>query len=290
MKPNANTTCAYLKTHVRPFRPVAVQLLRMVRDPSADFRKVANLIQTDSVLSMELLKIANSPILPARMEIKSVLQAIVFLGSNMVSGLVLTTCLRTLVSARLSRSIQTCWRHNLASALICQRLSFALNIPEANAYTAGLIHDIGQLALLTSYPVYEKALTTSKERPLRLIELEKSLFGLDHAEAGRWLLSQWGCPVELQNAAGQHDRPPDSSSREGNLIRLVHAASEMANLMGLSVVEAIPCEDLEQIAAGIPEAAPQLTADAFAETSEWVLTKVNGVEVSLGFAPEEQPC
>jgi HD-like signal output (HDOD) protein len=288
MIPNAGTTCAYLKTHVRPFRPVAVRLLRLVGDPTANFRQVADLIQTDPVLSMELLKIANSPLLPARMEIKSVLQAIVFLGSNMVSGLVLTTCLRALVPVRSSRCMQACWRHNLAAALICQRMSGTLNIPEANAYTAGLIHDLGQIAFLTAYPAYEKALVPGEDGLVEPIKIERSLFGLDHMEAGRWLLGQWGCPLELQNVAAKHDGPPGSPSRQGNLIRLVHAASKMADLMGLSVVEAVACEDLEQIAAGLPEAAPQLTAEAFAATTEWVMTKVNGVEVSLGFTPELQ--
>ena len=102
MTATATTTCARLNAEVRPFRPVALQLLRMVGDSSVPFSKVAGLVQTDAVLSMELLKIANSPLFPARMEIRSVLQAIVFLGADTVSALVLTTCLRALVATRSS--------------------------------------------------------------------------------------------------------------------------------------------------------------------------------------------
>jgi len=65
----------------------------MVGDSSVPFGQVADLLQTDPVLSTDLLRIANSPMFPSRFEISSVLRAIVFLGSDMVSALVLTTCL-----------------------------------------------------------------------------------------------------------------------------------------------------------------------------------------------------
>jgi HD-like signal output (HDOD) protein len=283
----ASATCARLKAEVRPFRPVALQLLRMVGDPDVAFGKVAGLVQTDPVLSMELLKIANSPLFSVRIEIGSVLQAIMFLGSDMVSALVLTTCLKALVGARSSPFILACWRHSLATALICQRLSDAMRIPEANGYTAGLIHDIGQLALLNVFPSYEKALGSAEESGIGLLDVERDLFGLDHAEAGRWLLAQWGCPLELQNVAARHENPPQAQSRDGSLIRLVHGASALANLMGMSVTESARREDLSQIAAALPEVSPELTAKSFEKLTESVLTKVNGVEMSLGFGPIE---
>ena len=231
----AAQTCARLKAEVRPFRPVALRLLRMVGNPSVAFGEVAGLVQTDPVLSMELLKIANSPLFPARIEISSVLQAIVFLGSDMVGALVLTTCLKALAATRSSRFVLACWRHSLATALICQRLSDAMRIPESNGYTAGLIHDIGQLALLSVFPAYEKALVAAEESGIDLLSVERELFGLDHGEAGRWLLAQWGCPLELQNVAAKHENPPQAQARDVSLIRLVHVASALANLMGMSV-------------------------------------------------------
>jgi HD-like signal output (HDOD) protein len=278
----ASTTCARLKAEVRPFRPVATQLLRMVGDLSVPFRKIAALVQTDPVLSMELLKIANSPLFPARMEIVSVLQAIAFIGSEMVSSLVATTCLKSLVASRSSPFIRACWRHNLAAALICQRLSDAVGVPESNGYTAGLVHDIGQLALLTVYPQYEKALASAGEREISPMELERELFGLDHAEAGRWLLSEWNFPVELQNVAARHENPPEAPAEDGALIRLVHGGSAMADLMGMSMLASPRCQDLSQIAGVLPELSRDLTPQGFRELAETVAIKINGVEQSLG--------
>ena len=278
----ATATCARLKAEVRPFRPVAVQLLRMVGNSSVPFGKIASLVQTDSVLSMELLKVANSPLFPVRFEIVSVLQAIAFIGSDMVGALVATPCLKSLAAGRSSPFIVACWRHNLATALVCQRLSEAMGVPESNGYTAGLVHDIGQLALLTVFPDYEKALASAGEREIHPLEVERELFGLDHAEAGRWLLGQWNCPLELQNVAARHENPPQAPSRDGALIRLVHSGSALADLMGMSVLESPLCQDLSQIAAALPETGPELTAPSFRRLAESVVIKINGVEQSLG--------
>jgi HD-like signal output (HDOD) protein len=281
----ATTTCARLKAQVRPFRPVALQLLRMMGDPSIPFGKVADLVQTDPVLSMELLRIANSPLFAVRMEITRVLQAIVFLGSDMVSALVVTTCLKALADKPSSPFLLNCWRHSLATALICRSLSEALGIKESSGYTAGLIHDIGQLALLNVFPAYETALVSAEERGTDPLDVERALFGLDHGEAGRWLLAQWGCPLELQNVAANHENPPPAQAQEGNLVRLVHGGSAMADLMGMSVLESAQPEDLSQIAALFPEAGPELTAEGFLELTQSVIIKINGVEMSLGFSP-----
>jgi hypothetical protein len=64
---------------------------------------------------------------------------------------------------------------------------------------------------------------------------------------------------------------------------MVHGASALANLMGMSVIESARRADLAQIAALLPEASSPLTAQGFGELTESVLTKVNGVEVSTGF-------
>jgi HD-like signal output (HDOD) protein len=196
---------------------------------------------------------------------------------------VLTACLKALVPTRSNRFILACWRHGLATALICQRLARPMHLHESNAYTAGLIHDIGQLALLNVFPSYEEALIAGEEMGVDILAVEKDLFGLDHGEAGRWLLAEWGCPLVLQEVAGKHENPPLAEPRDTGLIRLVHAGSELANLMGMSAAAPARHGDIAQIAATLPEASGELTAEGFGYLSESIITKVNGVELSLGF-------
>ena len=52
-----------------------------------------------------------------------------------------------------------------------------------------------------------------EERGIDPLDVERDLFGLDHTEAGGWLLGQWGCPLELQNVAAKHENPSQAQGR-----------------------------------------------------------------------------
>jgi HD-like signal output (HDOD) protein len=272
---------ARLLAELPPFRPVAVQLLRMVGDPSVSFARVAALLRADSVLTAELLRAANSPLFAARQEVTNVLQAIVFLGLDMVSALVATTALRGLVDKRNSQFTYSCWRHSLATAFVCQRLAGLAGMAPERCYTGGVMHDIGQLALLRVFPDYEAVMLAAAERGDDLLKAETHVFGMPHTEAGRWLLSQWGCPLELQNVAALHENPPLGNRIDRDLIVLVHTASNLADLMKMSCFPCAREQDLEQATARFSEDRRRTVAQTFAGLEESVITDVNALEVSL---------
>ena len=271
---------ARLLKEVPPFRPVAVQLLNLVSDISQPLARVVSLLRTDAVLTAEVLRLANSPLLGCRSEIKNILQALAFLGMERVNSLIVTTAMRGLAGPASSKLARTCWRHNLATAVICERIGPTLRISQERGYISGLIHDIGRLALLRAFPDYERALTEAAAEGRSLLAAERGLYGMDHAEAGRWLLSQWGCPLDLQSVASLHENPAGAVGRDRELICLVGAASQLAELMDFcEFPEARTCE-LSQVVELIPDAVSQL-AD-FPALTELVATRVNGIELSLG--------
>src|SRR5262249_16568062 len=89
---------ARLLNEVPPFRPVAVQLLNVVSDISQPLANVVSLLRTDSVLTAEVLRLANSPLMGCRAEIKNILQALAFLGLERVNSLIITTAMRGLAA------------------------------------------------------------------------------------------------------------------------------------------------------------------------------------------------
>jgi HD-like signal output (HDOD) protein len=270
---------ARLLKEVPPFRPVAVQLLNLVSDMSQPLARVVALLRTDAVLTAEVLRLANSPLLGCRSEIKNILQALAFLGTDRINSLIVTTAMRGLAGPSGGNLARACWRHNLATAVICERLASSLRINPERGYMAGLIHDIGRLALLRAFPNYEEALTEAAAEGQNLLATERALYGMDHTEAGRWLLAQWGCPLDLQIVASQHENPGATGGRDRELVCLVGAASQLADLMDFCEFDCREVE-LEQVIELIPEAANQL-AD-FAALGEFVATRVNGIELSLG--------
>jgi HD-like signal output (HDOD) protein len=269
---------ARLLKEVPPFRPVAVQLLNLVSDISQPLARVVSLLRTDAVLTAEVLRLANSPLIGCRSEIKNILQALAFLGMERVNSLIVTTAMRGLAGPVGGNLARACWRHNLATAVICERLATALHISQERGYMAGLIHDIGRLALLRAFPNYEKELTEAAAEGRNLLAIEKGLYGMDHTEAGRWLLAQWGCPLDLQVVASLHENPSAAGGRDKDLVFLVSASSQLADLMAFCEFDT-PKTELGKVVEMIPEASGQLTD--FPALTEFVATRVNGIELSL---------
>jgi HD-like signal output (HDOD) protein len=259
---------------------VAVQLLNLVSDISEPLARVVTLLRTDAVLTAEVLRLANSPLLGCRSEIKNILQALAFLGMERINSLIVTTAMRGLAGPASGNLARACWRHNLATAVICERIAPSMRITQERGYMAGLIHDIGRLALLRAFPNYEQALNEAALEGRNLLAIEKGLYGMDHTEAGRWLLAQWGCPLDLQTVASLHENPTGAAGRDRELVCLVAAGSQLADLMDFCEFADLPKTELSKVIEMVPEASGQLTD--FPALGEFVATRVNGIELSLG--------
>ena len=270
---------ARLLKEVPPFRPVAVQLLNLVSDISQPLASVVSLLRTDAVLTAEVLRLANSPLLGCRSEIKNIMQALAFLGMERVNSLIVTTAMRGVAGPSSANLARACWRHNLATAVICERLAPPIRISRERGYMSGLIHDIGRLALLRAFPNYETALTKAAAEGRDLLAIEKGLYGMDHTEAGSWLLAQWGCPLDLQTVAALHENPAAAGGPDRNLVCLVGVSSQLADLMDFCEFADAPKPGLAKVMEMFPEINNQL-ADVPA-LREFVATRVNGIELSL---------
>ena len=270
---------ARLLKEVPPFRPVAIRLLNLISDISQPLPRIVNLLRTDAILTAEVLRLANSPLLESRNEITSMLNALAILGVERVNCLVLTTAMRSLAGPMNRKLARACWRHNLATATICERIAPPLDIIPEKGYVAGLLHDVGRLALIRAFPAVEKAFVQAMLEAGNLLDAERTLYGMDHAEAGQWLLSQWGCPLELQMVAGLHENPTAVSGTGRELICMVSAASRLANLMEFSALPFSPQSDMPEIVELVPRAAGEL-AD-FPALATFVATRVNSIELSL---------
>ena len=89
--------------------------------------------------------------------------------------------------------LRRCWRHSIGCALLAEKLAPAWGLSPEQAYSAGLLHDLGRLALLTKYPQpYADLLSVVFENRLGLLASERDLFEVDHCQAGAWLAGMLG--------------------------------------------------------------------------------------------------
>jgi putative nucleotidyltransferase with HDIG domain len=251
----------------------------MVSREAASFQRISALVRMDSAFSAEVLRIANSPLLGCRRRIDSIRHALTMLGMEKLKSLVMAVSLRDFLSSALQvPALRRVWRHSLACGCICEELAGAARLDKDSAYTAGLLHDVGRLALLASYPAeYARMLDVSDEYAFDVLECEEDLFDIDHCRAGEWLVRDWQFPEELVAVAGEHHRPPPDGRID--LTSLVHFCCRLADACGFTVL-ASPAEDLAPLLETIPR---QLAAriGAVQEFTEKISGKVNALENAL---------
>ena len=114
------------------------------------------------------------------------------------------------------------------------------NNPEM-VFTAGLLHDIGQLLMFTASPAnYVLALDQRRQHGFSLVAAERQVFGYDHAIAGRELARVWKLPGEIGEAIAAHHEPDDVGSEIGNLAHVSEVLShalDLGELLGNRVPE-----------------------------------------------------
>src|SRR5438132_333779 len=112
-----------------PYRPVARKLMVLSAREDVPMSQVQTVLRTDAAFTAEVLRLANSPLFGARREITSVLQAVMILGLERIKALATTLALRAfLTSGKTSQALHACWRHNLATAILCERLARCLHM------------------------------------------------------------------------------------------------------------------------------------------------------------------
>lgn len=262
-----------------PFRPVAMKLLRLAAQENVTIDQVRQLVRTDSAFSAELLRFANSALVASRTPILSIGHAVETLGMERVKALAMTIALRDFLPASgLDAFTRQCWKYNLATAVLAEWLAAFLPIPPEVGYSAGLVHDVGRLAILRSFPKeYEKAVSRIEEHQFELLRCEKSAFEIDHCEAGRWLTDRWDFPQELREVTFLHHREP--AAETPLLVTVVYIAWQMADMLGLSPMAMRSAATIEEITATLAEPIRQRIFAGLDELPRLVLEKVSAAEV-----------
>ena len=218
------------------------------------FREVTELIAADPAVSVEVLRMANSPLFGAKSSIGNVLQAVALLGSDRVKGIACTVALKNYMRGSLkSPGLTKCWSHSLAVAVISSEISQISMLDAGTCYTAGLLHDIGRLMLIAAFPKpYTNLLAVCHEFDISLLEAERDLFDIDHCEAGLCMAAEWSLPAELRDAIALHHQA--RPQRVLDVPGAIYFACRLADSIGYSASPpAATAPAPEEIVAEMPE-------------------------------------
>lgn len=257
------------------FAPVAIQLLNIVSQENIGLDKLAALIRADPAMSMEVLRLANSSMFGARREITGILHALAMLGLNRIKAMVMTVAVRDFLSpARSAAVFAPCWRHSLATAFLAEEIAAQTSGDRDSCYTAGLIHEVGQLALIAARPAdYDAMVQAGSQAETGLAGLEREWFGIDRYQLGLRLANAWKLPRHFCSIM-------DRTSPQTGIGALVHTACDMASMMGFRVGFGDEPWDQAKLA-GLPAGMAARLPEALDELMAAIGTKINTVECSL---------
>ncbi len=207
---------------------VAAKVLEESLKDNADLSAMIALIRPDPALTAHLIKLANAATFQLRSPVTTVERAAVLLGvvavRNAVLGLVIFRHLSQQAAGRIARSL---WQHSLACGLAAELLAPRFEVPREEAFTIGLLHDVGKFVLLAEFhtgdgwrvPVPEGRLSPERER---------ELFGMHHAELGAAILTRWRVPASVHQVVGcHHSDSPDLPPAVRKAVALVRAADAL---------------------------------------------------------------
>jgi putative nucleotidyltransferase with HDIG domain len=216
-----------------PAPVVATQLLDLFSDPDRDIDRIVELVSTDPALTAETLRRCNGGYWAGIEPATDMFDAVTRLGFYeiycIVVGLIASRTM-TAVRAKYSWDASQLWRHAVTTGSIASILAKRVQVVEATAFTAGLLHDIGKLIFISVEGVAyaERRRTFGHFGPAAALAEESSM-GFSHAALGARLLSRWGLPENVCLAVQWHHQSPATATQYQRLKAAVNFANCLAH-------------------------------------------------------------
>ncbi len=251
---------------------IVMELLNEIDNEALDTHLLAQKVSNDLALTATTLRYANSAYYSTLIKVTTIQQAISLMGLATVKKIITMAALAGCFPENNCRgfSHKAFWRHSnavaIAAKLIARRLNFNVDI----AFTAGLLHDLGSLVLVTQYPEqYASAIDYRKVQHVSQLEAERKILGIDHAAVGEALATEWNFSDIMKNAIAGHHQPEKPGL--GFLATIIHVADGMAHVLDVTTdkgQETIEVSALSWTSLNLDQAAMDQLLEELAEQLE----------------------
>lgn len=218
------------------------KIVHELNSQNGDMGEIGELISQDAAMTAKILQLVNSAFFGVSHRISNPKEAIIYLGLDLIKSLVLAIHVfsESEFDGSIKIHIAMLHQHSLNTAITAKNIALLecqKNEMSNAAFSAGLLHDIGKLVLLSNFSdQYREVLAQSKQNHFPIADSEKAVYGVTHAEVGAYLLGLWGLPMPLVEAAMFHHHPSLSQSQGFTPLTAVHVANvfDQTNLVDLS--------------------------------------------------------
>lgn len=184
--------------------------LVLLMNPDADLSAFTSVVEGDPSLTAGVLRAANSAMSWPTRPIRTASEAVIRLGATAVRHLITATLVRSQFASLEASNLDTdeLWRHLLGAALLCEAQAKADGESRSVYFTAGLLHDLGRLAMAAQAPSRYREVVFEVQAGADANDVERFIFGTDHAEFGLRICERWRLPDEVAEAVALHHSPP----------------------------------------------------------------------------------
>lgn len=252
---------------------ILLKLLEHCQNDDAGMTDLAGLIAKDPGIASKILTVANSSAYHRSGLKVGLEQSLAAIGTDMVKTLVISESVFQIFnnfSHAQATDLRGFWKHSLSAAVTARDIAIRMGYPHTEeAYLAGLLHDVGRLALLAAAP-RDYAASFMAADDASLCAVEQRTLQITHAEAGAWLIERWQLDSFLADSVLYHHESIERVGSAHPLIRIVMLAHLLSSQ---------PTDDAEVIRAG---ALCGIDAAGLADISERAVEQVRRAADYLG--------
>jgi len=227
---------------------VARFIVTSIDDDTSNADSLVALLNTDPAIVARILAAANSSVFGLSSRVDSMREAILVLGLAEIRSITLATAVVGRFNMKSANfDPRMLWRHSLGVATCARVIAEENQFNAEAAFTAGLLHDIGQLLLFAVAPEsFEEVLGRRQRLDETIIEAEQAVFGFDHAVAGGELMKKWRLPADIADGIWGHHDPEHGEF--GEMGDLIHVAEVLSHALDLGELPNNRVPDLSDLA------------------------------------------
>lgn len=220
---------------LRPLPAVAARLLALTDSTCWSAHEIAGVIASDQVMTARLLRLANSAYYGFRRRISTVRDAVVLVGFRAVRPAAVVSCVIDTVTRASLLDVAACWRFSVSVGVIAEALARPEGVDEEQAFAAGVLHNVGLIALDQHQPdalreVIEEVRALGRPLPAA----ERLIIGFTDGELAAALAQRWQFPPPLVEAIRDHAHALEALPDPRTVAAVVTRARLLARAHGLS--------------------------------------------------------
>lgn len=246
-------------TDLTPLKSVATRAIRLAEDERSAAMDLATVISSDQALTSKLLKLSNSAYYGYARRISNVREAVILLGMRTVRSVAISSAIIDAFKVpELERGgfdQDLFWAHSVSVGLVAELVARETRVarPE-DAFTAGVLHDVGKLAMMLTEPVlFGEVVDLVRHEEMKYREAEMAVFEIGHEHVGSRLAQRWKFPESLTSAIRDH-HPAKGVHMITTMSDVVAAADLACNREGLACGFDWTREESRKAVAAVPPA------------------------------------